>query len=279
MSNPWRTALVTGASSGIGAAIARELAAEGVDLVLVARRADRLDGLATEMRDRHGVQVEVLSADLSDAGELAMVEARLADEDRPIDLLVNNAGIGNAGAFAEIPLDREDRVVRLNVLAPVRLTRAVLPGMIARGRGGILNVSSVSGIVPQPFGGTYAAGKAFVTVFTEGLAEELGGTGVRVSALCPGYTRTEFHERRDAGGAPEGTKHGGGGGEKLPEQLWMTAERVAKEGLRGLRRGRVVVIPGLAYQAVASLSHALPRGAVRRLSGAVTRLGRGGDGS
>ena len=170
-------ALVTGASSGIGAAFARRLAAAGSDLVVVARRRDRLEELAAELRTAHGVHVEALAADLTDPAELALVEARLGDPDRPIDLLVNNAGAGGHGAFAALPVDGVEAMVRLNLLAPVRLTSAALPAMVARGSGGIVNVSSISGEQPIPFVATYAATKAFLTSLSESVHEELRDTG------------------------------------------------------------------------------------------------------
>ncbi|MDQ6798268.1 MAG: SDR family oxidoreductase, partial [Actinomycetota bacterium] len=187
---PWRRALVTGASSGIGRAFAVHLAASGTDVVLVARRRDRLDDLATDLRADHGVDIEVLVADLTDEGGLAAVEARLGNGSAPVDLLVNNAGFATSGRFAELPVEGEVAEIHLNVLAPVRLTRAALPGMVERGRGGVVNVSSIAALQPLPHWATYAASKAYLTSFSEAVHEEVGGHGVVVLALMPGFTHT-----------------------------------------------------------------------------------------
>lgn len=249
----YRTALVTGASSGIGAAVARELAARGADLVLVARRADRLERLAGELTARHGVAVEVLAADLTDPEQLAQVEKRAA---AGVELLVNNAGIGSAGRFASLPLPREDTEVRLNVLAVVRLTSAALPAMLARGHGGVLNVSSVAGFQPLPGGATYSASKAFVTTFSEAVAAEVGRRGVHVTALCPGFTHTEFHA------GPVGVP-------RLPGWLWLSAEQVARAGVDGVEAGRQVVVPGAVWKLAALLGRQLPRPVIRAVTGRV----------
>ncbi|HEY3241638.1 MAG TPA: SDR family oxidoreductase, partial [Acidimicrobiia bacterium] len=189
----WERALVTGASGGIGEVLARRLAARGCHLVLVARTEPALEKLASELSAAHGVDVEVLPADLITEEGVAAVEARLAQDGAPpVDLLVNNAGYGSAGPFAELDPARVAGEVRLNVLALVRLTRAAVPGMVARGRGSVLNVSSVASLQPLPNMATYAATKAFVTSFSESLHEELRGRGVTVTALLPGFTRTGF---------------------------------------------------------------------------------------
>ncbi len=215
---PRRSALVTGASAGIGAAFAEALAREQYDLVLVARRADRLEELAKRLRDARGVAIEVLAADLTDGAGLARVVARV--EEGPPDLLVNNAGHGSFGNFAELDIDREVGEIQLNVVALVRLTRAALPGMIRRGHGAIINVSSMAGFQPMPFNATYGATKAFVNSFTEALHEELRGTGVRVQALCPGFTRTDRVPGHRRGGALRGAllrvDGGGRGGGSFP---------------------------------------------------------------
>lgn len=257
----YRTALVTGASSGIGESFARLLASRGSDLVLVARRTDRLAALATRLRSEHGVEVEVLGADLVDPTALGSVESRLAGGSPPVDLLVNNAGFGTAGPFAELPAEREDEEIRLNVLALVRLTRAVLPGMVARRHGGVLNVSSVAGFQPTPFTATYGATKAFVTSFTEAVAAELSGTGVHATALCPGFTRTEFQV---ASAWPAA---------RIPKPLWLSADDVVVAGLDALRRGRPLCVPGAQYKAIATASRLAPRPLVRAVT---TRLRRAG---
>ena len=235
-------ALVTGASSGIGRSFAVALAARGADLVVVARRRDRLEELAKELADKGAdVDVEVLAADLSDAAQLATVEARLTDtsDGRAVDLLVNNAGFGTAGPFYESDVAREDEEVRLNVLALMRLTRAALPGMVAAHHGGVINLSSVSGEQPLPGWATYAATKAFVTSFSRAIAAELKGSGVQVLNVLPGFTRTEFQS------------HGNFGQHFIPGPFWMTPDQVAKSALKALDRGKSEVIPGLQYRFVA----------------------------
>ncbi|MFA5786622.1 MAG: SDR family oxidoreductase [Actinomycetota bacterium] len=268
-SSPWKRALVTGASSGIGLAFARALAGEGSNLVIVARRAERLENLANELRRAHRVEVEVIPADLANPRQLARVEQRLEDATNPVDLLVNNAGLGTVGRFADRPIEGEENAIRVNVLALVRLTHAALPGMIARHRGGVLNLASTVAFMPEPFGATYSATKAYVLNFSEAISEELRGSGVRVTALCPGFTHTEFHDRPNDAKAPGETDRGSG--EKMPEALWMSADEVARAGLDALRKGKVVAVPGLLYAAAAGLMSALPRGVVRRISGAAMR--------
>lgn len=254
----WRRALVTGASSGIGRAFAVALAAGGTDLVVVARRADRLDQLADELRAAHGVEVEVVVADLGDGRALRMVEERLGDGERPVDLLVNSAGFGTSGPFADLPIDREEEEIRLNVLAPVRLCAAVLPGMLGRGRGGILNLSSVAGLQPLPHWATYAATKAYLTSFSEALHQEVRGRGVTVVALMPGFTRTEFQ-------SVSGTDVG------IPGPMWMSAEDVAASGLRALHRRRAGHVVGARYQVVAAVSRLTPWALSRRVVALVAR--------
>ena len=253
-----RRALVTGASSGLGAAFAEALARRGFDLVIVARRRERLQTLAEELRDRYEIAVQVLVADLTQAADLQAVESHTAS-DAALTILVNNAGFGTTGRFAALDPDRDEAEVRLNVVALSRLTRAALPGMIARGLGGIINVSSVSGLLPGPYHATYGASKAFVNSFTEALHEELRGTGVRVQALCPGFTRTEFQER--AGVASR----------NVPAFAWMTPEYVVEASLTGLRRGTLVCVPGPIYQVLTALITVLPRSLVRRLYGITSR--------
>ncbi|HKB29422.1 MAG TPA: SDR family oxidoreductase [Streptosporangiaceae bacterium] len=255
----YRTALVTGASSGIGATCARLLADGGTDLVVVARRADRLAEVAARLRDRHKVSVEVLAADLTKPDDRARVEARLADPAQPIELLVNNAGFGVSGSFAQLPVERVQGQIDLNVLALTRLAHAVLPGMLERGHGGILNVSSMAGFVLSPGSATYGATKAFVTSFSESLHAEVRKRGVHVTALCPGFTRTEFH-------AAGGVEAGG-----IPSFAWLDGEDVARTGLTAVAAGRPLSVPGAQYKVAAQLARIAPRALVR---GAVGRFGR-----
>ena len=257
MSSSKPVALVTGASSGIGAEFARALAARGDDLVIVARDVSRLDALAAQLEKEHGVDVEVLSTDLTAKKGRAVVEARLESAERAVELLVNNAGMGTYGKFAELPAEGEAREIRLNVLAPVQLSRAALPGMIERGRGGIINVSSLAGHQPTPLNATYGGTKAFVTSFSQALHEELRGTGVKVMVLCPGFTRTEFQARA---GLDSGS---------VPSFMWQTPEPVVAAALRAYDQGRAVCIPGALNQAGAIFSSALPAGITRRVAGAV----------
>jgi uncharacterized protein len=207
------------------------------------------------LRKRYGVEAEVLSADLTKSSGLCLVEHRVSG-DPGLDVLVNNAGFGTSGAFARLDADREEDEIRLNVIALMRLTHAVLPGMIARRRGAIVNVSSMAAFQPGPYNATYCATKAYVNSFTEALHEELRGTGVKVQALCPGFTRTEFQKR-----AGLDTSH-------LPEFVWMSPESVVDASLDGLGR-EVVLVPGYANRAVAAMATAMPRSVTRRLVGAL----------
>jgi len=256
MHHAYQSALVTGASSGIGERLARRLAADGCDLVILARRTGRLEALAAELRGAHRVRVEVLTADLTSPDGLAAATGRLSDPDRPVELLVNNAGFGSSGSFADLPAGRAQAQVRLNVTAVVRLTHAALPGMLRRGHGGILNVSSVAGFVPSPGAATYGATKAFVTSFSESLAAEVKGRGVHVTALCPGFTRTDGRGRSGV----------------TPAALaWLDADQVARAGLEAVAAGRVLSVPGAQYKSAVSLSRVVPRAVVRSAAAAVRR--------
>ncbi len=256
---PWRVALITGASSGIGRQFARALAARGSDLVVVARRQQRLQELADDLQQEHGVAVEVLAADLTDPDELAAVERRLGDDDQPIDLLVNNAGFGTYGHFVDLETSREDDEVRLNVLAPTRLSHAALPGMVHRGHGAIVNVSSVAAFQPLPFNATYAATKAYLLNLSEALHEELHGTGVRVLALCPGFVRTEFHDVADIEASV------------IPPPAWLDQADVVQAALAALTRGQAVCVPGLGYKVLTAATGLTPRWITRKIAAAVTR--------
>ncbi|MGH9040545.1 MAG: SDR family NAD(P)-dependent oxidoreductase [Acidimicrobiia bacterium] len=235
--------------------MARRLAAGGSHLVLVARTEPALEKLAAELYAAHGVEAEVLRADLATEEGVAVVEARLAGAGgSPVDLLINNAGFGTAGDFADLSPTRVAAEVRLNVLALVRLTRAAVPGMVARGGGAVLNVSSVAGLQPLPNMATYAATKAFVTSFSESLHEELRGRGVTVTALLPGLTRTGFQARA--------------GVTRIPAFAWMDAGRVADDALAATAAGRAICIPGLGWKVVSAITRPLPRSLVRRVMGA-----------
>jgi len=245
----WNRALVTGASSGIGLEIARQLAAAGTDLVVVARDEIRL----RELADSLDVECDVLVADLSDPNALGAVEQRLSDMASPIDLLVNNAGFGFHGPFHELDADQAAAVVDVNVAAVHRLARAAAPAMVAAGRGGILNVSSMAGFTATPGGATYSATKAFVTSLSESLHGELRPHGVHVSALCPGFTRTEFQSRAEYDTS------------SVPDAAWQTAAEVAAAGLRGVEKNRPIVVPGTLNRVGAALINALPAWLRRRV--------------
>lgn len=240
------TALVTGASSGIGRAFAQRLARDGFDLVLVGRDASRLDDVAATL----GVPVEVLAADLGVSADLARVEHRLRDDLRPVDVLVNNAGYGIGKSFVATTVDEDARLLAVMVTAVLRLTHAAVPGMRERGGGTIVNVSSVSGYLPR---GTYSSAKAWVTSFSEGLHYELAGSGIRVLAICPGFTRTEFHQRANIR-------------IDLPSLMWMSPEQVVDDTLRALTRGRGVRVMGGIYRGLIGAARLAPRSLVARLS-------------
>lgn len=229
-----RAALVTGASAGIGRAYAEQLAREGYDVVLVARRADRLDAVAAELQARYGIHAEVLCADLSTESGIARVEQRLATGD--IVFLVNNAGYDVFGDFAKIPIEKVLGLIQCLQLATVRLTRAALPGMLDRRRGAVINVSSIGAFGPKRKDSIYVASKTFVNRFSETLALELEGSGVRVQALCPGFTLTEFHDAPEY--APYHIK------ERIPAWLWMKPEQVVEKSMHALAKDQVIYVPG-----------------------------------
>lgn len=253
------TALITGASAGIGTAFASQLAARGNAVVLVARDGERLESLAKELGTRYGVGTEVIAADLTDPSQLAAVEERLADRDQPIDVLVNNAGFGTNGRLHELDRDTETREVNLNVVALVRLTHAALGPMVERGRGGVLNVSSLAAGQPTPGNATYGATKAFVSSFTQSVHEELRGSGVKITVVCPGFTRTEFQVRAGIDSS------------KVPGFLWQRAEEVAAGALDALEHNRAVYVPGTLNRMTANLVGVLPDAVTRRAAAFVVK--------
>ena len=245
------TALVTGATSGIGLAFCRDLAERGNDLVIVARRRARLENVFDELRARHSINVEILAADLSKRAQLRRVADRLADRDRPIDLLVNNAGFGTSKSFLTGDLADEEAMFDVLCRAVLVLSHAGAQSMKDRGRGAIINVSSVAGFIPM---GTYGAAKGWTLAFTETLAHELAGSGVSATVLCPGFTRTEMHERAD------------GEVSKLPKVMWLEPDRLVRDCLDDVRAGKVISVPGVQYKLIAGVAEVAPRGLVRALS-------------
>ncbi|MFD3437221.1 SDR family NAD(P)-dependent oxidoreductase [Streptomyces sp. NPDC058685] len=243
------TVLITGASSGIGAAFARRFAAQGCDLVLVARDKARLESAADALRVEFEVSVEVLVADLLDPAECRRVSDRVASEDVPVDVLVNNAGFGLATPFPYSSLEDEERMLELLVHVPLRLSHAAALGMRTRRRGAILNISSVAGLLPT---GTYGAAKAWVTAFSESLRIDMEPFGVRVLAVCPGFTRTEFQERARMDVSA------------LPSSAWLEADAVVKQALKDLDHKRPVSITGWRYKAFAVAARHLPRAVVAK---------------
>lgn len=249
-------ALITGPTSGLGEGFARRYAADGHDLVLVARDVARLEQLAAELRDEAGAAVEVLSADLAEAADRDKVAQRLR---AGVQVLVNNAGFGTSGEFWTADYALLQSQLDVNVTAVMQLTHAALPSMLAAGAGTVINVASVAGLLPGR-GSTYSASKSWVIAFSEGLANGLGGTGVGIHALCPGFVRTEFHAR--AGIDMAGT----------PSWFWLEVPDVVRECLAGAAKGDVVIVPGLQYKALTTGSRLIPRNLVRGLT---KRVGRG----
>ena len=250
-------AVVTGASSGIGRAFAEQLAAGRNDLVLIARSQERLDALAGELRERESIEARVIAADLGDREQLEEVERQLRVD--PPDLLVNSAGFGSAGAFVDLDLQREEALLRVNVMALMRLTHACLPGMVERGSGGIINVSSLAGEVPSGFNATYGASKAFVTSFTLALYEELAETGVGIQCLLPGLTKTAWAET--AGIDVSNT----------PSFAVSYPGEVASASLVSLSRGEAVCVPGVPNRLLALIQRTAPRSWMRRFTAKATR--------
>jgi short-subunit dehydrogenase len=246
-------ALVTGATSGIGAAFARRYAQEGHDLALVARDVDRLERTAADLRAAHGVTVEVLPADLTTDEGLDAVVARLTRPERPVDVVVNNAGLSLNTPFLRSTVEAETRLLRLNINAVMRLTLAALPPMVERRGGAVINVSSVAGFGTASMpGSTYPATKAWVTNFTESVALSVKRFDVRVMALCPGYVRTEFHQRAGVNTS------------KLPGWLWLDADELVRDAVRDLRRGKIVSVPDWKYKVAVFAMRHLPRALIQR---------------
>ena len=237
------TALITGPTAGIGLAFAEQLAARGQDLVLVARDRARLEDLAARLSDSHDVDVEVLVADLADREQIAAVEARVADPQRPVSLLVNNAGFGHKHPFTENSVEDEQEMLDVLVTAVMRLSHAAIGPMLQRGEGAIVNVSSVAAFLPR---GTYSAAKAYVVSFSEWLDLTYRDRGVRGMALCPGFVRTEFHARM------------GVGRDSAPGWMWLDAERLVREALVDLERGKAISIPSRRYKLLSALARATP---------------------
>ena len=258
---PESTALVTGASSGIGAAIARELAARGHGLTLVARREERLRTLADELAGQHGVRAETIAADLGEEPARDAIEAELAELGLTVEVLVNNAGFGGFGPFADQDRERELAMLRLNVEAVVDLEARFLPAMVERGRGAVINIASTAAFQPIPDNATYAATKAFVLSHGEAVHEELRGTGVTLTTVCPGPVKTEFAEVAGVGGAEERT----------PSIVWMTAEDVGEAAVKAAEKGQRAVVPGMLNRAGSLAGQHAPRSIALRLTRGIWR--------
>ncbi len=239
-----RKALIIGASSGLGAEFARQLAAKGYDLLLVARREEKLKTIASALVQKYPITVEVFRADLANESDFDRLEQKIF-QSQPIDLLVNNAGFATVGRFTAVDSAKHQAMVRVHVEAPVRLSRLVLPSMIARDQGAIINVASVAAFLPAPRNSIYCASKMFLVVFTEALHEELRKTGIKVQALCPGFTLTEFHDTSEYTGIDARSD--------IPGFLWLKADQVVRRSLADLEKGRVVSIPGTAYKIASAL--------------------------
>lgn len=254
-SPPRPVALVTGGTAGIGAGFAERLAARGLDLVLVARDEQRLGEVATALREQHGVEVETITADLADRADVDRVAARLADRARPVEWLVNNAGFGLKGRFAENDVEAEQAMLDVLVTAVLRLTHAAVGPMAERGSGTVVNVSSVAAFLPR---GTYGAAKAWVNRFGLWAAQEYGPSGVRFTTVCPGFVRTEFHGRMGV----EQTS--------APKALWLEVDDVVDAALDAVEAGRALVVPSRRYQVLVGAARLVPSGLLQRAQ----RLGR-----
>jgi uncharacterized protein len=247
-------ALVTGASAGIGKEFCERLAARGYDLIAVARDGNRLEALKRDLEQRHRTAVEVFPADLTIDTDVSLVAERLTRSPR-LALLVNNAGFGTRGTLADASPALQEAMLRLHTMAPMRLSQAALPVLLQNGKGGIINVSSVAAFLYSAGNVNYCATKAYLTTFSEGLAAELVGTGVKVQALCPGFTRSEFHQRMEADVR------------ELPRRMWLSAAHVVESSLRSLERGGpVICVPGLRYKVMVFLLRHVPRRLLRLLS-------------
>lgn len=257
-----QTALITGASSGIGEALARCFAGNGFDLVLVARSADKLAALATALQHEHGIRARVAPADLSQPGAAQRLAAAMKRARRPIDVLVNNAGVLEHGAFTSLRTTRHRELIDLNVTGLTEMLAHFVPPMVARGRGRVLNVASIAAFQPVPMLATYAATKAYVLSLTESLSEELQGSGVTVTALCPGITATAMLSQARAGSTEL---------QGLPGLLVGSADEVAAQGLAACLKGEVICVPGALNRAATMAGRATPRWLLRRVSGAMVR--------
>jgi hypothetical protein len=247
-------AVITGASAGIGRVFCERLAARGHDLIVVARDGNRLEALKREIEGQFGVSVEVFPADLTIDTDVSLVAARIAQSPQ-LAVLVNNAGFGTRGPLSNASPARQEAMLQLHTMTPMRLTQAALPVLLQSGRGGIVNVSSVASFLFAAYNVNYCATKAFLTSFSEGLAAELRGTGVRVQALCPGFTRSEFHQRMELDVSD------------IPSWMWLSATKVVDASLAALARGRpVVCVPGIRYKLIVMLLRVTPRWLISRVT-------------
>jgi uncharacterized protein len=247
--SPGSTCLVTGASSGIGAELARGLAERGHGVTLAARREDRLTELAEELTAEHGIRAETVALDVTDEKARRALLTELEERGQIVEVLINNAGFGSGGAFVELDPDKEASMVRTNVEAVVGMTGSFLPGMVERGRGAILNVASLIAFQPMPFQATYGATKAAVLSFSDALHEEVRAKGVTVTSVCPGPVRTEFGEVGGFGGADE----------EIPDRFWLDPDNVAADALDALENGDRITVPGVRNQILALYGQHMPR--------------------